>query len=166
MWRYIIGDLVCFTTTFPFRIKITGRITSCINSFGEELMVHNTDRAITYCCEKFNCSISDYTVAPIFLDEQCGCHQWLIEFNKKPENLNQFIKEIDISLKKTNSDYEAKRYKNIILKAPKLVVLENNEFYIWLKENNRLGGQFKIPRLSENRELADNIISISRSFQQ
>ena len=166
LWRYIIGDLVCFTTTFPFRIKITGRITSCINSFGEELMVHNTDRAITYCCEKFNCSISDYTVAPIFLDEHCGCHQWLIEFNKKPENLNQFIKEIDISLKKTNSDYEAKRYKNIILQEPKLVVLENNEFYIWLKENNRLGGQFKIPRLSENRELADNIISISRSFQQ
>lgn len=166
LWRYLIGDVIQFTTLYPFRIKIIGRTTSYINTFGEELMVHNTDLAITKSCEKFNCSISNYTVSPIFLDKQSGKHQFLIEFKREPKNLYQFISEVDNQLKKLNSDYETKRENNLILKSPQLISLRNNEFHIWLKEKNKLGGQHKIPRLNENRQIAERIISIKRSFQQ
>ena len=166
LWRYLIGDVIQFTTLYPFRIKITGRTASCINTFGEELMVHNTDLAISRSCEKYNCLINNYTVAPIFIDTKSAKHQFLIEFHKEPNNLNHFIKEIDNQLKKINSDYETKRENNLILKSPELINLKNNEFYIWLKEKNKLGGQHKIPKLSENRKIADRIISIKRSFQQ
>lgn len=166
LWRYVIGDVIQFTTIFPFRIKIVGRIKNCINTFGEELMIHNTDTAISISCRKYNCSITDYSVAPIFIGNTSGGHQWFIEFEKKPSELNLFMKELDEQLKKLNSDYEAKRYNNLIIKFPELVTIENNEFYLWLKENGRLGGQYKIPRLSENREIAENILSIKRSFQQ
>ena len=166
LWRYLIGDVIQFTSIFPFRIKIVGRTKSCINTFGEELMVHNTDTAISKSCKKYNCSITDYSVAPIFIDDKSGGHQWFVEFAKKPLELELFIKEIDYQLKQLNSDYEAKRSNNLILKFPELIVIENNEFYIWLKENKRLGGQYKIPRLTENRDIAERIISIKASFQQ
>ena len=166
LWRYIVGDVVQFTTVYPFRIKIVGRTKSCINSFGEELMVHNSDAAIIKSCKKNNCSIADYTVAPLFLENNCGGHQWFIEFITKPKDFKLFVEDIDIELKKLNSDYESKRYKNLILKFPEIIVLENNEFYNWMKENNRLGGQFKIPRLSENRKIANRLLLIKRSFQQ
>ena len=129
-------------------------------------MVHNTDTAISKSCKKYNCSIADYTVAPLFIDDQSGGHQWFIEFSKKPQDLNLFMQEIDRQIKQLNSDYEAKRSNNLILKFPELIVIENNEFYLWLKENQRLGGQHKIPRLTENREIAEKIISIKTSFQQ
>ncbi len=129
-------------------------------------MVHNTDTAISKSCKKYNCSITDYSVAPIFIDDESGGHQWFVEFAKKPLELDLFIKEIDHQLKQLNSDYEAKRSNDLILKFPELIVIENNEFYIWLKENKRLGGQYKIPRLTENRDIAERIISIKRSFQQ
>ena len=166
LWRYLIGDVIQFTNIYPFRIKIVGRTKSCINTFGEELMVHNTDAAISKSCQKYNCSITDYTVAPIFINDHSGGHQWFIEFSKKPQKLNLFMKEIDVQIKKINSDYETKRNNNLILKFPELEVIENNEFYIWMKENNRLGGQHKIPRLMENRKIAERILSIKRSFQQ
>lgn len=166
LWRYLIGDVIEFTTLTPFRIKIIGRTKSYLNAFGEEIMVHNTDSAIKKSCTKYNCSITDYTVAPIFIDNESGGHQWLIEFSKKPQNLKLFMKEIDYQLKQLNSDYEAKRTDNLIIRFPELIVIENNEFYLWLKENNRLGGQYKIPRLSANRDIAEKIISIKRSFQQ
>jgi len=166
LWRYLIGDVVQFTNLFPFRIKIIGRTKSCINSFGEELMVHNTDTAIKECCRKYNCSINEYTVAPLLRDEVSGVHQWLIEFTKKPRCLKLFMKELDNQIKKINSDYEAKRQHNLVLRLPELILIENNEFYIWLKKNNRLGGQYKIPRLSEKRKIVEEIISIKRSFQQ
>ena len=166
LWRYLIGDVIQFTSIFPFRIKIVGRTKSCINTFGEELMVHNTDTAISKSCKKYNCSITDYSVAPIFIDDESGGHQWFVEFAKKPLELDLFIKEIDYQLKQLNSDYEAKRSNDLILKFPELIVIENNEFYLWLKENKRLGGQYKIPRLTENRDIAERIISIKRSFQQ
>ncbi|MDA0890487.1 MAG: GH3 auxin-responsive promoter family protein, partial [Bacteroidetes bacterium] len=166
LWRYLIGDVIQFTSIFPFRIKIVGRTKSCINTFGEELMVHNTDTAISKSCKKYNCSITDYSVAPIFIDDESGGHQWFVEFAKKPLELELFIKEIDYQLKQLNSDYEAKRSNDLILKFPELIVIENNEFYLWLKENERLGGQNKIPRLTENRDIAERIISIKRSFQQ
>ena len=160
LWRYLIGDVIQFTTLQPYRIKITGRTQSCINTFGEELMIHNTDTALLNSCKKYNCSVKDYTVAPIFIDTKSGGHQWFIEFNKKPTNTNDFIKEIDKELKKLNSDYEAKRQKDLILKLPELVLIDNNQFYKWLKQNNRLGGQYKIPRLSEKREIAEMLLSI------
>ena len=166
LWRYLIGDVVKFTNLSPFRIKIIGRTKSCINSFGEELMIHNTDTAIKECCKKYSCSINEYTVAPILIGKGAGVHQWLIEFTKKPSCLKLFMKELDNQIKKTNSDYEAKRQHDLVLRPPELILIENNEFYLWLKKNNRLGGQYKIPRLNEKRDIAEEIISIKRSFQQ
>jgi len=164
LWRYVIGDVIKFTSLFPFRIKITGRTESYVNAFGEELMVHNTDTAISNTCKQFKCSIIDYTVAPIFITKKSGGHQWFIEFANKPRNLNLFMKEIDWQIQQLNSDYEAKRNKNLILREPELVVIENNEFYIWLKNNRKLGGQNKIPRLSNNREIAEKILYIKKKF--
>lgn len=164
LWRYMIGDIIEFTSISPFRIKISGRTKSCINTFGEELMVHNTDQAISKSCKIYNCSINDYTIAPIFIDNTSGGHQWLIEFEKKPVDIKLFMKEIDTQLKLLNSDYEAKRTDNLILKFPEIIVIENNEFYIWLKENKRLGGQNKIPRLNESRKIAEEIIAIQNKF--
>ena len=164
LWRYLIGDVIKFTSLFPFRIKITGRTDSYVNAFGEELMVHNTDTAISKSCKKFNCSIIDYTVAPIFITKQSGGHQWFVEFANKPRNLNLFMKEIDWQIQQLNSDYEAKRNNNLILREPELVIIENNEFYIWLKNNRKLGGQNKIPRLSNNREIAEKILYIRKKF--
>ena len=164
LWRYVIGDVIKFTSLFPFRIKITGRTESYVNAFGEELMVHNTDTAISNTCKKFKCSIIDYTVAPIFITKKSGGHQWFIEFANKPRNLNLFMKEIDWQIQQLNSDYDAKRNKNLILREPELVVIENNEFYIWLKNNRKLGGQNKIPRLSNNREIAEKILYIKKKI--
>ncbi len=164
LWRYVIGDVIKFTSLFPFRIKITGRTESYVNAFGEELMVHNTDTAISNTCKQFKCSIIDYTVAPIFITKKSGGHQWFIEFANKPRNLNLFMKEIDWQIQQLNSDYEAKRNNNLILQEPELVVIENNEFYIWLKNNRKLGGQNKIPRLSNNREIAEKILYIKKKF--
>jgi len=127
-------------------------------------MVHNTDTAIIKACEKFNCSITNYTIAPIFINKESGAHQWFIEFTKRPVNLNNFIKEVDHQIKQLNSDYKAKRQNNLILTSPKLVVIENNEFYTWLKANNRLGGQYKIPKLCNNRKLAEDLLSIKEKF--
>tara|TARA_B100001142_G_C14344739_1_gene659452 strand:- start:910 stop:2427 length:1518 start_codon:yes stop_codon:yes gene_type:complete len=166
LWRYLIGDVIQFTSLSPFRIKIIGRTKSSINTFGEELMIHNSDTAITISCKKHNCSITDYMVAPIFIDKESGGHQWFIEFTKKPRRLDLFMNEIDNQIKNLNSDYEAKRSNNLILKSPELIVVENNEFYHWLKENKRLGGQYKIPRLTTTREIAERILAIKRSFQQ
>ena len=164
LWRYLIGDVVEFTSINPYRIKIIGRTKSYINTFGEELMIHNTDKAIDIACQKFNCIINEYMVAPIYISKRTGGHEWFIEFVKQPGNLTLFMQELDYQIKNLNSDYEAKRYKDLILRPPKLVVIENNEFYIWLKENNRLGGQYKIPRLTETRVIADRIIKIKKKF--
>ena len=164
LWRYMIGDIIEFTSISPFRIKIVGRTKSCINTFGEELMVHNTDQAVSEACKKHNCSINDYTVAPVFIANNSGGHQWLIEFEKKPSDIKLFMKEIDDTLKKLNSDYEAKRTDNLILKFPEVIVLQNKEFYTWLKQNKRLGGQNKIPRLNESRIIAEEIITIKNKF--
>jgi len=160
LWRYLIGDIIEFTTLYPFRIKISGRTKNCINTFGEELMVHNTDTAILNSCNKHNCSIRDYTVAPIYISENSGGHQWYIEFEQPPKNTEKFMQDLDKNLQNLNSDYQAKRTKNLILKFPELVEIKNNEFYKWLSDNNRLGGQFKVPRLSENREIADYLLGL------
>ena len=160
LWRYLIGDVVRFTSLSPFRIKIIGRTKSFLNAFGEELVVENTDSALLAACSKYNASIKDYTVAPIYIDANSGGHQWFIEFSKQPKDIILFKQELDNKLKELNSDYAAKRTKNLILAAPEIIHIQNNEFYKWLKQNNRLGGQYKIPRLSNNRNIADEILAI------
>jgi len=160
LWRYLIGDVIHFTTLSPFRIKIVGRTKSFLNTFGEELIVENTDKAILETCNTFNTSIKDYTVAPIFIDNTSGGHQWFIEFSKEPGNIDLFKKDLDKNLKKLNSDYAAKRTKNLILNSPEIILIKNNEFYTWLKQNNRLGGQYKIPRLNNDRKIADEILAL------
>ena len=160
LWRYLIGDVIRFTTLSPFRIKIIGRTGSFLNAFGEELVVENTDSALLATCSKYNASIKDYTVAPIFIDVNSGGHQWFIEFTKQPKNIQLFKEELDNKLKELNSDYAAKRTKNLILNPPEIILIQNNEFYTWLKRNNRLGGQHKVPRLSSDRKIANEILAL------
>jgi len=164
LWRYLIGDVIRFTTLSPFRIKIIGRTKSFLNAFGEELIVENTDKALLAACSICTASIKDYTVAPIFIDDSSGGHQWLIEFKTPPVDLVVFTTKLDNKLKQLNSDYAAKRSNNLIIGAPEIVCIENNEFYKWLAKHNRLGGQYKIPRLCNNREIVDEILAFKQKF--
>ncbi len=158
LWRYQLGDTIQFTNLSPYRFIITGRTKQCINAFGEEVMIHNAEQAIKIACEKTKTHIIDYTVAPIFMDENSGAHQWLIEFENEPEHLDYFIKILDDNLKTINSDYEAKRFNNYILQLPTITCLPKGTFYNWLKSNNKLGGQFKVPRLNNTRVIVDEIL--------
>jgi len=159
LWRYMIGDTVTFTTLFPFRVKITGRTKSFINTFGEELMVDNADKALAIACSKCDATITDYTAAPIFSDDKTkASHQWLIEFESPPANLEFFAEAFDNALKSLNSDYEAKRYHNMVLQPPQIIKLEKDTFYNWLRYKGKLGGQHKVPRLSNNREIIEEIL--------
>ncbi len=152
LWRYLIGDTVKFTSTQPYRIKITGRTKHFINVFGEELIIEHTEEALRAACEKTNANVKDYTVAPIFMHQgEKGAHEWIIEFEKEPENLNFFTEMLDNALKNSNSDYEAKRYNNLTLGMPKIHIARRALFYDWLKSKGKLGGQHKIPRLSNQR---------------
>lgn len=161
LWRYIIGDTISFTTLFPHRIKITGRTKHFINVFGEEVMVHNTDTAIKEACDQTNASITDYTVGPIFMNnENKGGHEWIIEFENEPSSIEKFGEIIDISLRKINSDYDAKRYKDIALAPPIINVVPKGIFYEWMKKRGKLGGQNKVPRLSNTREYVEGIRDI------
>ncbi len=159
LWRYNLGDTVEFTNLNPFRIIINGRTKQFINVFGEELMVDNAEKAIAFACEKTYSTIVDYTVAPIFMDNDAkkGGHEWAIAFKNPPQSINQFSEILDLKLKELNSDYEAKRYDNKILQAPKIKVLAANCFDNWLKNKNKLGGQNKIPRLSNKRDFLEEI---------
>lgn len=158
LWRYQIGDTIKFTNLNPYRFIITGRTKQYINVFGEELMIHNVERALNVACEKTKAHITDFTVAPVFMSEDTGAHEWLIEFEQQPNNLDYFKSVLDESLKQLNSDYEAKRFNNYVLQLPLIQVLPKGTFYNWLKANNRLGGQFKVPRLNNNRTMVDDII--------
>ncbi|MBL7918904.1 MAG: GH3 auxin-responsive promoter family protein [Bacteroidia bacterium] len=160
LWRYQLGDVIRFTSTNPYRFKISGRTKQHINVFGEELMVHNTEKAMAMACEKTHALVRDYTVAPVFMNENSGAHEWLIEFEKEPNNFEFFVALLDESLKKQNSDYEAKRYNNFVLHFPEVKKMPQNTFYKWLKANNKLGGQYKVPRLSNNRKILEEILKI------
>ena len=138
LWRYHIGDIVSFTSTNPYRIIIKGRTKNCINTFGEELMVYNTDVAIFEACKKTNSKITDYTVAPVYMSDKSGRHEWAIEFEKQPEELQNFIEIVDEKLKSINSDYEAKRFKNLILDKPKIINIKSGVFYNWLKTKKQI----------------------------
>ncbi len=152
LWRYQIGDTVRFTSINPYRIRVTGRTKHHINVFGEELIVENSDNAIAKACQVTNTEVIDYTVAPVFMkDKEKGAHEWIIEFRKNPDDLHLFNKVLDETLQSLNSDYEAKRYNNMTLNAPVVNVARTNLFYDWLKNQDKLGGQHKIPRLSNQR---------------
>jgi len=161
LWRYKIGDTVMFTSTTPYRIKVTGRTKHFINVFGEELIIENTDKALKIVAKKTNSEIVDYTVAPIFMEGKSkGAHEWIIEFKTPPKDLNYFGELLDNSLKSLNSDYEAKRYNNITLDKPKIHAAKQGLFYKWMKRNNKLGGQHKVPRLSNSRQFLEALLKI------
>ncbi len=162
LWRYLIGDTVRFTSTKPYRIKVTGRTKHFINVFGEELIIENTEQALKITCKVTDSEIVDYTVAPIFMKEkQKGGHEWLIEFRKMPKDMERFKELLDDTLKSLNSDYEAKRYKNVTLNPIKMNVARKNLFYDWLKLNDKLGGQHKVPRLSNSRNYLEELLKMN-----
>nr|WP_294933975.1 GH3 auxin-responsive promoter family protein [uncultured Flavobacterium sp.] len=158
LWRYMIGDTIRFTSLNPYRIRVTGRTKHHINVFGEELMVENTDMALAKTCKQLNCEVIDYTVAPIFMDgKEKGAHEWMIEFRSAPENMEDFRMLLDETLQSLNSDYEAKRYNNMTLNPLVMNVARANLFYDWLKDQDKLGGQHKIPRLSNQRDYLEQL---------
>ncbi len=162
LWRYLIGDTVRFTSLFPHRIIITGRTKHFINAFGEELIIDNAERGLQIACEKTGAIIKEYTAAPVFIGENTkGRHQWIIEFEKKPNNKNEFARTLDEALKSLNSDYEAKRYKDFTLELLEVIEARHNLFIDWLRSKNKLGGQHKIPRLANNREYIDELIVLN-----
>ncbi|MBK9271150.1 MAG: GH3 auxin-responsive promoter family protein [Saprospiraceae bacterium] len=159
LYRYKIGDTVMFTSLRPHKIVITGRIKQFINVFGEEVMVSNTDQALAETCKKWNATVKEYSVAPIFLDKSSkGGHEWVIEFDQSPENHDLFARDLDQCLQKLNSDYEAKRYRDLALESLKLTVVPSGTFMKWLKFKNKVNAQQKVPRLSNTRQYVDEII--------
>lgn len=158
LWRYLLGDTIQFVSLEPFRIKVSGRLKHYINAFGEELIVDNTDKAIAIACQLTGALVNDYTAAPVYFSEaHNGAHEWLIEFEKEPENLNQFTYELDTALKNINSDYEAKRHKDIALRMPIIHPVPKHSFTNWLSSKGKLGGQHKVPRLSNDRNTFEEI---------
>ncbi|MFD0993404.1 GH3 auxin-responsive promoter family protein [Tenacibaculum geojense] len=161
LWRYLIGDTVKFTSIKPYRVKITGRTKHHINVFGEELIIENAEEALKAACKKTNAAIKDYTVAPIFMNGKSkGAHEWVIEFKKAPDNLHFFTEMLDNSLKNCNSDYEAKRYNNMTLAMPTVHAAKEGLFYTWLKTKGKLGGQHKVPRLSNKRDFIEELLQL------
>lgn len=159
LWRYDIGDTIMFTSLSPYRIKVTGRTKHFINAFGEELMMHNVETALEIATSKTNASVREYTVAPIYMsDNMKGRHEWLIEFENEPKSLDYFIETLDNALKSVNSDYEAKRHKNLSLALPLVRILPQKTFYNWMKKRNKLGGQNKVPKLYNSRKYVDDIL--------
>ena len=163
LWRYLIGDTVRFVSLNPHRIIITGRTKHFINAFGEELIVDNAERGLDMACRKTGAVIKEYTAAPVFMGTNSkGRHQWLIEFEKKPDNLSLFSQTLDEALKSINSDYEAKRYKDMTLEQLEVIPARNNLFVDWLASKDKLGGQHKVPRLANNREYIDELLEMNK----
>ncbi len=162
LWRYMIGDTIRFTSTNPYKFVISGRTKSFINAFGEELIVDNAEQGLAYACEMTGAQVLEYTAAPVFMDQNARCrHQWLIEFSTPPPDLRQFADILDRKLQELNSDYEAKRYKNITLQPLEIIFARQGLFNDWLKSRGKLGGQNKVPRLSNSREHIDRLIEMN-----
>ena len=158
LWRYLVGDTIQFVTLNPFRIKVSGRLKQYINAFGEELIADNSDKAISITCASLNLVMKEYTAAPIFMsDKGAGAHEWLIEFENAPTDMQAFAVELDKNLQSVNSDYEAKRYKDIALGLPQITAVKKDCFHEWLKRKGKLGGQHKIPRLSNERKFLEEL---------
>ncbi len=163
LWRYILGDTIQFVSTKPYRVRVSGRLKHYINAFGEEVIVDNTDKAIAEACRATGAVVNDYTAAPVyFSDGANGAHEWLIEFEKNPENLEAFVTELDKALQSINSDYEAKRHKSIALRMPVVHALEKGTFANWLRHRGKLGGQHKVPRLSNERKYLEEILALQQ----
>jgi hypothetical protein len=166
LWRYKIGDTIEFTSTTPYLFKITGRTKQFINAFGEELIVDNADRAIDEACRRTGAKVTEYTAAPVYFgDNNSGAHEWLIEFETAPTHINEFTAILDESLKKYNSDYEAKRSYNLSLSMPIARVMRKNVFYDWMKSREKMGGQNKVPKLSNDRKYVESILAFVASKQ-
>ncbi len=167
LWRYLIGDTIKFTHLNPYKIVVSGRLKHYMNAFGEEVMVDNSDKAIAIASEKTGAVVSDYTAAPVyFSDSSNGAHEWLVEFYTLPDNLDRFTEELDTALKTINSDYEAKRHKNIALRLPILHALPRGTFNNWMRSKGKLGGQHKVPRLSNERTALEEILLIWKGGKQ
>lgn len=167
LWRYMLGDTVRFTHKDPYKFIITGRTKHFINAFGEELIVDNAEKGLGVACAATGAQILDYTAAPVFMDANAKCrHQWLIEFSVMPDSLERFARVLDESLQQINSDYEAKRYKNITLQPLEIVVARPQLFHDWLKMKGKLGGQHKVPRLSNTREYIDELLKLNQKDEQ
>ena len=162
LWRYMIGDTVQFTSTNPYKFIISGRTKSFINAFGEELIVDNAEQGLSYACQQTGAQVLEYTAAPVFMDANAKCrHQWLIEFSTPPDDLQYFARLLDARLQEVNSDYEAKRYKDITLQHLEVVVARPGLFNDWLKSKGKLGGQHKVPRLSNSREHIEELLLLN-----
>ena len=162
LWRYLIGDTVTFTSKNPYKFIITGRTKHFINAFGEELIVDNSEKGLAYACEQTGAEVLEYTAAPVFMDNHAKCrHQWVIEFAKAPEDLDLFASLLDKKLQELNSDYEAKRYKDITLQHLEIIPARQNLFNQWMKSRGKLGGQNKVPRLSNSRRVIDELIAMN-----
>ena len=162
LWRYIIGDMIRFTEVNPYKFIITGRTKSFINAFGEELIVDNAEKGLAEACRQTGAEVLEYTAAPVFMDNNGKCrHQWVIEFSREPESISEFARILDETLQQINSDYEAKRYKNITLQPLELIKARPSVFNDWLKQKGKLGGQHKVPRLCNNREIIEQILELN-----
>jgi len=162
LWRYLIGDTVSFTSKNPYKFIITGRTKYFINAFGEELIMDNAEQGLAYACEKTGAEIAEYTAAPVFMDSHAKCrHQWLIEFSREPKSIDEFATLLDARLQQLNSDYEAKRAHDTTLQHPEVVKARNGLFNDWLKAKGKLGGQHKVPRLSNSRKNIDELLDLN-----
>ena len=165
LWRYMIGDTVKFTSKNPYKFVITGRTKHFINAFGEELIVDNAEKGLAKACAETGAQVSEYTAAPVFMDENAKCrHQWLIEFAKMPDSVEKFAAILDATLKEVNSDYEAKRWKDIALQPLEVIVAREGLFHDWLAQRGKLGGQHKVPRLSNTREYIETMLALNDSI--
>jgi hypothetical protein len=161
LWRYMIGDTIKFTSLVPYRISITGRTKHFINAFGEEVIIDNAERALAEACAQTGAIIRDYTAAPVYFNgDQCGAHEWLIEFEKKPAEFERFVDLLDLTLRRVNSDYDAKRFKDMALRRPMVRKVPEGTFFNWMKLKGKIGGQHKVPRLANNREYVDSILKM------
>ena len=161
LWRYKIGDTIHFTSLSPYRIQVTGRTKHFINVFGEELIIDNAEKALEKVSAQTESIVSNYTAGPVFMKKNSkGAHEWIIEFEKEPRDLNQFSSLLDLALQEENSDYEAKRYKNMTLQSLKIHKAKKGLFYEWLSKKGKLGGQHKVPRLSNSREILDELLEV------
>ncbi|HTH83385.1 MAG TPA: GH3 auxin-responsive promoter family protein, partial [Mucilaginibacter sp.] len=161
LWRYLIGDTIRFTSLSPYRIQVTGRTKHFINAFGEEVIIDNAERALEEACSQTGAVIREYTAAPVYFNgDESGAHEWLIEFEKKPAEFERFIDLLDETLRRINSDYDAKRFKDMALRRPIVRRVPEGTFFNWMKEKGKLGGQHKVPRLANNREYVDAILKV------
>ena len=160
LWRYKIGDTVKFTSKYPYRVKISGRTKHFINAFGEELIIENAEKAITAACERCSLHVHDFTAAPIYMESgNKGGHEWVIECTSLPQCPQDFIETLDNTLRQVNSDYDAKRHHNMALECPKVHFVEQGTFYKWMNKRGKLGGQNKVPRLSNDRQFMDDLLA-------